>query len=53
MKEDYQKALKKLTFSPSNPVPFIGQYYENQKRPGTSGEVQKSSLIMDILPDQV
>ena len=37
MKEDYQKALKKLTlFFLSNPVPFNGQSYQKQKRSGTS-----------------
>ena len=37
MKEDYQKAFKKLTlFFLSNPVPFNGQSYQKQKgsRPG-------------------
>ena len=37
MKEDYQKALKKLTlFFLSNPVPFNGQSYQKQKGPGNS-----------------
>ena len=37
MKEDYQKALKKLTlFFLSNPVPFNGQSYQKQKGSGTS-----------------
>ena len=37
LKEDYQKALKKLIlFFLSNPVPFNGQRYQKQKRPGTS-----------------
>ena len=36
MKEDYQKALKKLTlFFISNPVPFTGQSYQKQNGPGT------------------
>ena len=36
MKEDYQKALKKLALSfLSNPVPFNGQSYQKQKGPGT------------------
>ena len=36
LKEDYQKALKKLTlFFLSNPVPFNGQKYQNQKESGT------------------
>ena len=40
MKEDYQKALKKLTlFFLSNPVPFIGQEYEKQKGPGSSDQL--------------
>ena len=39
MKEDYQKALKRLTlFFLSNQVPFNGQSYEKQKGPGTSGQ---------------
>ena len=37
MKEDYQKALKKLSlFFLSNPVPFNGQSYQKQKGSGTS-----------------
>ena len=37
MKEDHQKALKKLTlFFLLNPVPFNGQNYQNQKGPRTS-----------------
>ena len=40
MKEDYQKALKKLTlFFLSNPVPFNGQIYQKQKGPGTSDQL--------------
>ena len=36
-KEDYQKALKKLTiYFLSNPVPFNGQSYQKQKGSGTS-----------------
>ena len=39
MKEDYQKALKKLTlFFLSNPVPFNGQSYQKQKGLGTSDQ---------------
>ena len=39
MKEDYQKALKKLiSFFLSNPVPFNGQSYLKQKGPGTSDQ---------------
>ena len=39
MKEDYQKALKKLTiFFLSNPVPFNGQSYQKQKGPETSDQ---------------
>ena len=39
MKEDYQKALKKLTlFFLSNPVPFNGQSYQKQKGPGTNDQ---------------
>ena len=40
MKEDYQKALKKVTlFFPSNPVTFNGQNYKKQKGPGTSDQL--------------
>ena len=40
LKEDYQKALKKLTlFFLSNPVPFNGQSYQKQKGPGTSDQL--------------
>ena len=40
MKEDYQKALKKLTlFFLMNPVPFNGQNYQKQKRPGTTDQL--------------
>ena len=39
LKEDYQKALKKLTlFFLSNSVPFNGQDYKKQKKPGTSNQ---------------
>ena len=39
MKEDYQKASKKLTiFFLSNPVPINGQSYQKQKGPGTSNQ---------------
>ena len=39
---DYQKPLKELTlFFLSNPVPFNGQSYQNQKGHGTSGQVTK------------
>ena len=37
MKENYQKAFKKLTlFFLLNPVTFNGQSYQKQKGPGTS-----------------
>ena len=37
LKEEYQKALKKLTlFVLSNPFPFNAQNYQKQKGPGTS-----------------
>ena len=40
LKEDCQKALKKLTlFFLLNLVPFNGQNYEKQKRPGTSNQL--------------
>ena len=39
LKEDYQKALKKVTsFFLSNPVPFNGQNNQKQKAPGTSDQ---------------
>ena len=39
MKEDYQKALKKVTFFLlSSPVPFNRQNYQKQKGPGTSDQ---------------
>ena len=39
LKEDYQKALKKLTlFFLSKPVPFNGESYQKQKGPGTSDQ---------------
>ena len=39
MKEDYEKALKKLIlFFHLNPVPFNGQSYQKQKGPGTSDQ---------------
>ena len=39
MKENYQKALKKVTlFFFSNPVPFNGQSYQKQKGPETSAQ---------------
>ena len=39
LKEDYQKALKKLTFFLSNPVPFNRQSYQKQKESGTSDQL--------------
>ena len=61
MKEDYQKAFKKLVFFSSNQVPFNGQDYEKQKEPETSWavtlqvakQVRKNSFISDVLPHQV
>ena len=39
MKEDYQKALHKLTlFLISNPVPFNGKNNQKHKQPGTSDQ---------------
>ena len=39
LKEDYQKALKKLTlFVLLSPVPFNGQRYEKNKESGTSDQ---------------
>ena len=40
MKEDYQKALKKVTlFFLSNPVPLNRQDYQKQKGPGTGDQL--------------
>ena len=40
MKENYQKALKKVTFFLlSSPVPFNRQNYQKQKGPGTSDQL--------------
>ena len=40
LKEDYQKALKKITlFFLSNLVPFNRQDYQKQKGPGTSTQL--------------
>ena len=40
MKEDYQKAFKKLTlFFLYNPVPFNEQSYQKQKESGTSDQL--------------
>ena len=39
LKEDYLKAFKKLTlFFLLNPVPFNGENYQKQKRPGNSDQ---------------
>ena len=39
LKDDYQKALKKLTLCfLLNTVPFTGQEYEKQKRPESSDQ---------------
>ena len=39
LKEDYQKALKKVTlFSLSNPVSFNRQNFQKQKWPGTKDQ---------------
>ena len=61
MKEDYQKALKKLTFFLLwNPVLFDGQDYEKHKGSTTSDQLlfrlktsSENSFISDVLPDQV
>ena len=40
LKEDHQKALKKLTlFFLVNPVPFNGQSYQKQKGCGTGDQL--------------
>ena len=52
MKEDYQKALEKITFFLlSSPVPFNRQNY--QKHKGLGDQVQKDSFISYVLSDQV
>ena len=39
MKEDYEKALRKVTFfSLANPVPFNRQNFQKQEGPGTSDQ---------------
>ena len=39
MKEDYQKAVKKVPlFFPSHLVPLSRQNYQKQKRPGTTDQ---------------
>ena len=38
LKEDYQKAFKKVTFFLSSPVSFNRQNYQKQKGPGTSDQ---------------
>ena len=61
MKEDYQKALKKVTlFSLSNPVPFNRQNYQKQEAWDywpvalqVRKQVQKNSFISYVLSDQV
>ena len=56
LKEDYQKALKKVTFfCHSNPVSFNRQNYQKQKGPGTSDQslYRKNSVISYVLSDQV
>ena len=61
MKEDYQKALKKVTlFFLSNPVPFNRQDYQKQKGPGTSNQLlfrlqnkfRKNPLLVMYYPTQ-
>ena len=63
MKEDYQKALKKVTsFFLLNPVPFNRQNDQKQKRPGSSDQPlysgyekssEKSLYYRYVLFDQV
>ena len=62
MKEDYQKALKRVNFNfSSNPAPFNRQNYQKQKRPGTSDQslfgfqnkFRNIPLIVNVLSDQV
>ena len=61
MKEDYQKALKKVSlFFLSNPVPFNRQTYQKQKGSGTSHQSLfrprnkcRKVLIRYIISDQV
>ena len=61
MKEDYQKALKRVTlFFLSNPVPFNRQNYQKQKDSGTSDQSLfrlqnkfRKTQISYVLSDQV
>ena len=61
LKEDYQKALKKvISFFLSNPVPFNTQNYQKQKGPGTSDQslfrLQNKFIkipLLVVLTDQV
>ena len=46
------KSLKKLTFL-SNLVPFNGQDYEKQITLQFTKQVQKDSVISDVLPDKI
>ena len=46
LKDDYQKALKKLTLCfLLNTVPFTGQEYEKQKRPESSDQCSLGCII--------
>ena len=60
MKKDYQKALKKSTLIfRSNPVPFNGESYQKQKRPGINDqsflrhETSSEKFLCYILSNQV
>ena len=46
------KSLKKLTFL-SSLVPFSGQDYEKQITLQFTKQVQKDSVISDVLPDKI
>ena len=61
LKEDYQKALKKVTlFFISTSVPFNRQDYQKQKGPGTSNQLlfrlqnkfRKNPLLVMYYPTQ-
>ena len=58
MKEDYQKALKKVTlFFRLNPGPFNRQNYQKQEGPGTSCssgyKASSEKILCYVLSDQV
>ena len=53
LKEDYQKALKKVNFFFSNPVHLKGQSYQKQKGSGTSASRSSGYKTSKKKSDQV